>query len=232
MKEKVLTPKLTHAPQKLNTTTEITNWYREAIRQEGCLKHIPPSISKYIDEIYLNDETLALLRNLLSVSMIDQGQPKNSPKLVHVPDLVQDIVSKVKTLAKKHNVTVKLNLHKIKPIKIDPSRIHEVIENLIVNSIKYNVPQGKVEITLDQNNSELLATIKDTGIGISNTDQKKLFAKFFRTRKGALNNPEGSGLGLWVAKSYVDSWGGRISLQSQEGVGSTFSLALPFNLNN
>jgi len=73
-------------------------------------------------------------------------------------------------------------------------------------------------------------TIKDSGIGIGLQDQQKLFTKFFRTANAVEHNPEGSGLGLYVVKSYVESWGGKVAVESIEGKGSTFSVQLPLSV--
>jgi signal transduction histidine kinase len=106
-------------------------------------------------------------------------------------------------------------------------RLHEVIENLITNAIEYTASAGTVQVTVIAKDTFLDIQIKDAGIGLSEQDTKKLFTKFFRSEEAVKYNPEGSGLGLYVVKSYVEGWGGRISVISKKGVGSTFTVSLP-----
>ncbi len=102
-----------------------------------------------------------------------------------------------------------------------------MIENLIINAIEYTESSGTVNVSLKKVDNAILIKIADTGIGISDSDQKKLFDKFFRTEKAVEHNPEGSGLGLYVVKSYVEGWGGKITIESALGKGSTFTISLP-----
>jgi two-component system phosphate regulon sensor histidine kinase PhoR len=187
-------------------------------------------VQKYFNEIYKsNERVLALVRDLLSVSRIDQGRVKNIPQLVDVIHIVKEIVEQLQVMATQKNVGLRLTVQnkKIPAISIDTFRFHEAVENLIVNAIEYTRSSGKVSVTINKVEDELEISVKDTGIGISAMDQKKLFSKFFRAEKAIACNPEGSGLGLYVVKSYVEGWGGKISAESIEGKGSKFTLSLP-----
>lgn len=218
------------ASHQLRTPLGIIKWYVEALENEDYIKNSPPTIQKYFKEIYKsNERILCLVRDLLSVSRIEQGQVKNDPKLVNLIPIVEEIVAQMLILAQKKNVT--LNVHissrQLPDITIDVLRFHEVIENLISNAIEYTLASGKIDVTIDQINDKLVISVKDTGIGISAADQKKLFTKFFRSENSIKHNPEGSGLGLYIAKSYVEGWGGKITAESSEGKGSTFTMSLP-----
>jgi signal transduction histidine kinase len=93
----------------------------------------------------------------------------------------------------------------------------------------YSKSSKTIEVIVDTKDDNLLIAVKDTGIGVSHSDKKKLFTKFFRSANASEQNTEGSGLGLYVVKSYIDEWGGTISVESSEGKGSTFSITLPLN---
>jgi len=222
------------ASHQLRTPLGITKWYLEAIQKEPYIKNAPKTVSDYLNELYKDNERVILLvGDLLSVSHINQGHIKDNPQRTNIVQLVQDAVKGMRVLAGKKNI--KLDLV-IKPdnlpiIFIDPLRLHEVIQNLVANAVEYNNPNGKVKITIDQKtDNALLISVEDTGIGISTEDQKKLFTKFFRSEKGAASNTEGSGLGLYLVKSYIEGWGGKISVVSKEGVGSKFTMTMPFNI--
>ena len=102
----------------------------------------------------------------------------------------------------------------------------------VKSKVKTLKPKGKIKIIIDKKSDMVAIAITDTGIGISSKDQQKLFTKFFRTEKAINTNTEGSGLGLYVVKSYVESWGGKITLKSTEGKGTTFFLELPIKMKN
>ncbi len=218
------------ASHQLRTPLGIMKWYMEALGYEDYFKKAPLAIREYMDQINKsNERVLSLVRDLLSVSRIDQGRVKDDPKPVDVVAVVKEVVEQMQILARKNKVALHLTIQdqKILPLSIDVLRFHEVMENLIANAIEYTKSAGSVDVTIDKRGKVLIIHVKDTGIGISPADQKKLYTKFFRSEKAVEQNPEGSGLGLYVVKSYVEGWGGKISVHSAEGTGSTFTVSLP-----
>lgn len=218
------------ASHQLRTPLGIMKWYLEVLQKEDYLQKAPQQTKEYFDEVSKsNERVLSLVRDLLSVSRIEQGRVKNVPKLVNIPEIITDIVTQMQILAKSKKVTLQLELkaQKLPNMYLDPLRFHEVIENLVTNAIEYTPTMGKIEVTVDENNNTVTVSVQDTGMGISAEDKSKLFDKFFRSQGAIKNNPEGSGLGLYVVKSYVEEWGGKISVESVEGKGSTFSILLP-----
>ncbi len=205
-------------------------WYLEALGNEDYFKKAPQITRAYFDEIYKsNERVLSLVRELLSVSRIDQGRVKNVPKSADLIQIVTDVVAQMQIVASKKGVILKLTIQdqKIPPISLDILRFHEVIGNLIANAIEFTTATGSVEVTVMKVGDLITISVKDTGIGISEADQKKLFSKFFRSQKAVSLNPEGSGLGLYLVKSYVEGWGGKITVESAEGKGSIFIVSLP-----
>lgn len=221
------------ASHQLRTPLGISKWYLEVIQKDASFKKLPKIEREYIGEIYTsNERLLSLVRDLLSVSRIDQGRVKNNPQRTNILDLVKSIVKEMTMVAKKKKVALnfKIKSTDIPLFNIDTERLHETIENLIANALQYTPAQGKVTVTIDRYKSEWVSIdIQDTGIGISQEDQKKLFTKFFRTEKGSSENTTGSGLGLYIVKSYVEEWGGKIIVESKEGKGSTFTVRLPIS---
>jgi len=217
------------ASHQLRTPLGIAKWYIEAIREEGYFDKVPEIGKDYFNEVYKsNERLLALVRNLLSISRIDQGKVKDTPKLTNIIELVGDAVKSMSIVAAKSKITIHLTIEKTIPgLFIDPLRVQEVIENLITNAIEYSSTASQIEVVVDKLPQKILIIVKDTGIGISEKDKKKLFTKFFRSEKASVKNAEGTGLGLYVVKSYVEGWGGDISLVSKEGKGSTFTISLP-----
>lgn len=230
--DKAKTEFVSLASHQLRTPLGIIKWYLEALGNEDYFKKAPVVIQTYFDEINKsNERVLNLVRDLLSVSRIEQGRVKNEPKPVDLIALVTEIVKQMRIVADKKKITLRLNLQdpKIPAINIDILRLREVIENLIINALKYTEAADSVDVIVKKTGAILLISVKDTGIGISEADQKKLFTKFFRSEKAIGHNPEGSGLGLYVVKSYVEGWGGKVAVESAEGKGSTFTISLPIS---
>jgi signal transduction histidine kinase len=218
------------ASHQLRTPLGIGKWYLEALKDSGFLNNAAPVTKEYFEEVYKSNERLLnLVRDLLSVSRIDQGKVKDLPQLTDIPDLLKKVVKEMDILAAKSHITVDLSIESTDTpdIFIDPFRVQEVTENLITNAIQYSSSPDIVKVTLFQAKDEIFISVKDTGVGISKADQEKLFTKFFRAENAAMKNTEGSGLGLYVVKSYVEGWGGRVEVKSEEGKGSTFTISLP-----
>src|SRR5262249_54558605 len=103
----------------------------------------------------------------------------------------------------------------------------EILTNLISNAIKYTPLNGTVAVSVQDRHSEVLFTIKDTGVGIPEQAQEQIFAKFFRAQNVVRQETTGTGLGLYVVKGLVASLGGSVWFKSEEGAGSTFYVSLP-----
>lgn len=113
----------------------------------------------------------------------------------------------------------------------NPTLVSRAIENLVENAIKYTKPQGTVTLSLVKDGSNAKVTVQDTGIGIPGNNVDMVFDKFFRAHTPAMDEIPGSGLGLSIVKAIVERHGGNISVESQENVGSTFTLSLPLVSN-
>ncbi|MFS8130757.1 MAG: ATP-binding protein [Candidatus Dojkabacteria bacterium] len=220
------------ASHQLRTPLGIIKWYIESLTAEKYFKDAPVSIKDYVTEISKNNERLLdLVRNLLSVSRIDEGRIRDEPQEIDVVETIKPIIDEIKKIPTSIHVEVSFKpVGKVPKIFIDPVKFSEVLENLLVNAIKYNKENGKVELRVKDGNGKVQIEIKDTGIGISKEDVKHIFGKFFRSEGAISNNPEGSGLGLYVANSYVESWGGKISVKSILGKGSVFTIILPLKI--
>lgn len=220
------------ASHQLRTPLGVIKWYLEALENENYLQKAPQQTKEYFDQIYIsNERILSLVSDLLSVSRIEQGRVKNVPKSVDIIQLVKELLEQMQIVASKKKIDLSLTIQdrKIPPLYIDNLRFNEVIENLISNAIEYTLSSGTIDVVVKKVDEMLFISVKDSGIGISETDQKRLFTKFFRSDKAISHNPEGSGLGLYVVKSYVEGWGGKIAVESAEGKGSTFTVSLPIS---
>ena len=175
-----------------------------------------------------NDRMVNLIADLLIVSKIDQNQIFLNKEKISLVELIQEIIRKKDSFIKALNVEIDFSFEKDLPLAItDSLQIKIIMENLLDNAIRYTEKQGKVLISLKKKKNNFLVEIKDNGIGIPQRDQKYIFHKFFRSDNIKRHQTEGSGLGLYIAKSIVQKLGGKINFKSQEGVGSTFWFSLP-----
>src|SRR5574338_1104106 len=117
-------------------------------------------------------------------------------------------------------------------INADADEISRLFTNLISNAIKYNREQGIINIKLYQSENYLITEIKDSGIGLKPEEKQKLFTEFFRAKNDKTKNISGTGLGLSIVKRIVDSYSGKIIVESDYGEGTTFKVFLPKIISN
>ncbi|MDO8451509.1 MAG: PAS domain S-box protein [bacterium] len=217
------------ASHQLRTPLGIMKWYIEALETEEYSRKAPVAIRKYLAEIYKsNERVLSLVRDLLSVSRIEQGRVKNVPKEVDLVHEIVETIDQLQIVARKKKIPLRVTVRAPKSPRIasESMRFHEVVQNVVANALEYTTT-GSVDVIIEKDGTMLCIRVKDTGIGISSADQKKLFTKFFRSEKAVSHNPEGSGLGLYVVKSYIEGWGGTVTVESAEKKGTTFTIRLP-----
>ena len=221
------------ASHQLRTPLGSMRWNLEMLLA-GDMGKMPKLIKDTIQEVYGSDtRMLALVNDLLNVSRIDQGRIENIPVDTNIIPIIEDSIKEMDFLATKKKVKIDFNESKIKELIafVDPKRFREVMQNILSNAVKYNRESGSIKIEIGQNSKETNITVSDTGMGISKKDQEKIFAKFFRASNAVLSETEGSGLGLFVVKSFVESWGGSVNFTSEENVGTTIYIKLPVKKN-
>lgn len=232
--DKAKTEFVSLASHQLRTPLGISKWYLEALKEDDLIHSDLKRSQEYIDEVYNSNERLIkLVGDLLNVSRIEQSKVKNEPVMTDVLTFIKTILKQLEVEVEKKGIKIALldKTENLLKLNIDQERFREVLENLISNAIKYTDRSGQVEITVSSDKNKLQADIKDNGMGIAKEDQSKIFTRFFRTTEAAKKDTSGSGLGLYIVKSYIEGWGGKIWFESEEGKGSTFHFSLPLKLN-
>lgn len=192
---------------------------------------VPEVDRSHLDILRENTEKMIQLVNvLLEVSRIEAGRLILRHEPVHLGILTDEIVRSYDAYARASNVALEYaHPAALPPVDGDPERVRMIITNLLDNAVRYSSPGGgRVAITIAPcDHASLEWKISDSGIGIPSDEQRRIFQKFFRASTGAANQTEGSGLGLYIARSLVEALGGQMGFTSRDRGGTTFWFRLP-----
>ncbi len=167
-----------------------------------------------------------LIRDLLESSIIDAGLLKLEPQPVRLALLARDVVDDAARRNAHYRFLVDFPAG-FPLVEADPRRVEQVLRNLLDNAVKYSPEAGLVVVRGQVRPGEVVVSVADQGLGITPEDLNRLFERFFRVKTGLGRHVVGSGLGLPIARTIVESHGGRIWAESQVGQGSTFYFTLP-----
>lgn len=168
----------------------------------------------------------SLIHDLLESSIIDAGLLRLEMQPVMIPRLVDEIVADVARRSKDHRFVVDIR-GTLPIVDADPKRLAQVLRNLLDNAVKYSPKGSLVVVGGEVRDGEVVISVADQGEGIAPEYLNRLFEKFFRIKSGLGRHTVGSGLGLPIARTIVESHGGRIWAESQIGRGSTFYFTIP-----
>ncbi len=166
--------------------------------------------------------------NLMTLARADHGRLELQRAEVDLDELARAAVSPLRALAAAKRVTV-VTRGEPTTVRADPHRLHQALTNLTENAIKYTARDGEVVVSTWRDHDEVGVTVRDNGIGIPREEQAHVFDRFYRVDRSRSRESGGSGLGLAICYEIAASHGGRIWVESQEGVGSSFSIAVPAN---
>ena len=203
------------------------------------LNHLKEPLSHTQEKYVTNINTAAvklfdLITSLIQICEIENGKMEIEESEFSLPLLIEDIQQISTPFANKKDIDMKFNIvHSINTICSDRSKLKLILLNLINNAIKFTSERGAVSITIIKSKDDCLHfTVKDNGIGIPDENQKKLFHPFVQLEPALTRTSEGTGLGLALAKEFIEMQGGRIWVTSKPGVGSTFEFILPMTPGN
>lgn len=175
------------------------------------------------------DRMVYLISDLLNVSRLQSGKFVIENKPTDLIKLISAQVEQLQESAANHQL--KLAFHKPanfpKQLMLDETKTQQVIMNFMDNAIYYTPAGGKVDVALNATDKEITYTVTDTGLGVPKAEQPHLFAKFYRAGNARKMRPDGTGLGLFMAKKVIVAQGGAIIFKSEEGKGSTFGFSFP-----
>jgi signal transduction histidine kinase len=194
---------------------------------EGDTGDVPEMQRKLLDQAFISSQRMVyLIADLLNVSRLRTGKFIIDPVPTQLADVINDEVGQLKETAKSRNLELTYEKPENFPVvQLDETKIRQVIMNFMDNAIYYTPSGGHIKVELKDTGKTVEYTVTDDGIGIPKWDQVHMFTKFYRAGNAKKARPDGTGLGLFMAKKVVVAQGGSIIFRSKEGEGSTFGFA-------
>ncbi|EKD53405.1 MAG: signal transduction histidine kinase [uncultured bacterium] len=216
------------ASHQLRTPLSAVKWFGEML-MDGDAGKLTKMQEKYVTKINeSNEREIQLVNALLNVSRIESGKIVVSPKPTDLRKMVEGILSDMQVNIAGENKILQYTIDKNVPeVVIDADLIKHVYTNLLSNALKYTNEGGKIVVKIYLRGNSVITEVKDNGIGIPKGEQKRITEKFFRGSNALKKATEGNGLGLYLAKTIIESSGGKIWFESIVGKGTTFKFSLP-----
>jgi signal transduction histidine kinase len=174
-----------------------------------------------------SDRLLHLVGDLLFLAQVDAGRLAIEFDEIDLAQLVSEAVEGARPAARANGIDLRASIAPRARIVGDRARLAQVLDNLITNALKFTPGGGSVSVSVAERGGQATIEVADTGLGISREDQARLFERFFRTSRATEGAIPGTGLGLTITKAIVERHGGKISVESTEGAGTTMRVEIP-----
>lgn len=210
---------------EMKTPLQVISGYAE-LMANGLVP--PEDMRKFAGLIYEEAQAMrALINDVLVLSHLDETAPGAETRLpVAMAEAIEQAVHRLETPAREAGVTVTVQAQPVEVLG-NATLLEQMIYNLVENAIRYNQEGGTVRVTLTAEDDEAVLRVADTGAGIPPEAQEKIFERFYRLDKSRSKETGGTGLGLAIVKHAALYHGGEVSLESEEGRGTTFTVRLP-----
>ena len=196
---------------------------------DGDVGEVSPEQQKLLSEAFTSSNRMVhLINDFLNVSRLQTGKFMLDRQLTDLAQLVRQEVVSLQSTAKSRDLKIVCSIPKVMPkLYIDEGKMRQVVMNFIDNAMYYSPAGSRISVKVEIVDDNLEVTVKDAGMGVPQEEQANLFTKFFRASNARRQRPDGTGVGLFLAKRVVYEHGGRIIFHSKEGKGSTFGFSLP-----
>ena len=171
-----------------------------------------------------------LINDLLDLARLESQERVENPAPVDVRSVLMSVLARMRRVARKKNITLqwkRFGRATHYTVNGDETQLTSMFTNLVDNAVKYTPPGGRVEVTGGFEGSEIVIRVSDTGIGIPEGKLPRIFERFYRVDKARSKETGGTGLGLSIVKHVAENHGGRVTVESALGEGSTFTVYLP-----
>ena len=170
---------------------------------------------------------LSLINDILDLSKVEAGRMELEPSEFHLPTALDDACTLVRERASRRNIALRVTVdERIGEVRADERKIKQVMLNLLSNAVKFTPEGGRIEVRAVPSNGSAEVSVSDTGVGIAPEDQAVVFDEFRQVGTSTAKR-EGTGLGLALSRKFIELHGGKIWVESQVGVGSTFTFTIP-----
>jgi two-component system, NtrC family, sensor kinase len=189
--------------------------------------------AEYLQDILSSGRhLLSLINDILDLSKVEAGRLELELGRFHLPTALDNALTLVRERATRHRIRLTQTVDgRVGDIVADERKVKQILLNLLSNAVKFTPEGGRVGVTVTTADGVVTIAVRDTGIGIGLEDQATIFEAFRQVGREDARTQEGTGLGLTLAKKFVELHGGRIWVHSQVGQGSTFSFTLPVRLD-
>ena len=214
---------------QLRTPLTAIKWYLDLLlsKKVGTLND---QQQDFLSEIYRSNERMVrLVDDLTLVSEIENNEFTINPTDFDLCTVLESIIKEYKLFASAYSITLINNCSQSKAgsVQADPIFLRMALKNLLDNAIRYTLKGGSVVVDCKETDGELEVNITDTGVGIVAEEKDKVFSKFFRSASVVEMQTEGTGLGLYIVKAFIEAHKGKIWFDSEIGKGTTFRFTLP-----
>jgi signal transduction histidine kinase/CheY-like chemotaxis protein len=185
--------------------------------------------AEYLEDILGSGRhLLSLINDILDLSKVEAGRMELELGVFSLAEALDNGLTMVRERASRHGVSLSLDVDAaIGMLEADERKVKQVIFNLLTNAVKFTPDRGRVDVVARRIYQRVQVSVRDTGVGIAPEDQARIFEEFQQASSGHASGREGTGLGLALARRFVELHGGRMWVESQVGMGSTFSFTLP-----
>lgn len=220
---------LSIAAHQLRTPLSIIKGYISMVLAGDYGKLGSKKVQQVLDNVYKSNEHLIFLADdFLNVARLESGRVQYNFQETDLAGVVKQIITEFEGRAKEKVLKLETIIPRDLPkLTLDPEKIHHVIFNFLDNAIKYT-EKGSVRVEISKEDDFVTCSVTDTGIGMSHLDQENMFQKFYRGKNVAGMEVNGTGLGLYVSRRFIEAQGGKIWVRSRGlGKGSVFGITLP-----
>jgi two-component system phosphate regulon sensor histidine kinase PhoR len=181
---------------------------------------------EYLKNIITESKRMAnLINDILMISRLEAGIRQEEYVKVNLLEICRQVATSVSPQASQQNISIQVEGNDT-DFYANPNQMLELVTNIISNAVKYNKPSGSVKVGVFDEPTKVKLKVSDTGIGIPQESQSRIFERFYRVDKGRSKKIGGTGLGLSIVKHIVNSYNGKIALKSMEDVGTTITVTL------